>query len=98
MSPEERNPASGWPDIMGASLPRYWFTTHYPRLPDGRDTLHIYLQEKHRKAGDGIAIGDRVFVYKPAYLFHGFNGGSGIKELDLPTYREMLAAFSANDR
>lgn len=45
-------------------MPRYWFTTHYPPLSDGRDTLHVYLQDKHRDAANGISTGDRVFIYE----------------------------------
>lgn len=59
----------------GATMPRYWFTTHWPRFKGGRDTLHIYLREEHRDAAPGLAPGDRVLVYEfksgPSLLLDG---------------------------
>src|SRR5581483_12036752 len=43
---------------------RYWFTTHWPRIKGGRDTLHIYLREEYKDAAPGLAPGDRVLIYE----------------------------------
>lgn len=49
--------------MMGA-MAKYWITTHWPPLPDGRDIMNVYIQDKHRDAVAGMAAGDRVLIYE----------------------------------
>jgi hypothetical protein len=50
--------------IGNIAMTRYWLTTHWPPLPDGRDILNVYLQEHHRNAVAGMAPGDRLLIYE----------------------------------
>lgn len=41
-----------------------WLTTHYAHPEPNTYPWQIYLQDKHKDAVDGIAVGDRVFYYE----------------------------------
>lgn len=43
-------------------MPRYWFTTHWPKFEGGRDTLHVYV--KDTSFAPNLATGDRVLIYE----------------------------------
>lgn len=41
-----------------------WLTTHYPHPVPDHHPWHVYLQEQHRDAVEGIQTGDLVFFYE----------------------------------
>ena len=43
-----------------------WLTTHYPHPVPDTTPWHVYVQREHRRAIEGIGIGDRVFFYEYA--------------------------------